>query len=287
MNMYMKKLWCLMFVFSFVLGLSAQTKMRVWIKGSVTDYPVAIIDSITFFEDVEGAFSVDVNKKVVFSKGNLQYHPTNNEWRFAEFQTDCIGGANDNISDTFDGWIDLFGWGTGSNPTNISGGGETYIFTDWGINQIGNYTPYTWRTLTDKEWHYLRYERNNAERLIGVAQINEVNGLILLPDDWTCPEGVGFQAGFHTERDDTYYAAYQKISHSDWSKMEQAGAIFLPAAGSRYVSQTDLVQFYGCYWTASLYNDYSACIFQFFSNGADIDNLNRSMGLSARLVREL
>ena len=69
--------------------------------------------------------------------------------------------------------------------------------------------------------------------------------------------------------------------------MEQAGAIFLPAAGSRYVSQTDLVQFYGCYWTASLYNDYNACIFQFFSNGADIDNLNRSMGLSVRLVREL
>ena len=77
MNMHMKKLWCLMFVFSFVLGLSAQTKMRVWIKGSITDYPVAIIDSITFFEDLEGAFSVDVNKKVVFSKGNLQYHPKN------------------------------------------------------------------------------------------------------------------------------------------------------------------------------------------------------------------
>ena len=87
-----------MFVFSFVLGLSAQTKMRVWIKGNITDYPIAIIDSITFFEDEEGAFSVDVNKKVVFSKGNVQYHPKNNEWRFAENQTDYIGAANSNIA---------------------------------------------------------------------------------------------------------------------------------------------------------------------------------------------
>ena len=59
-----------------------------------------------------GKFSVSANKQVYFSKGNLQYQASTNTWRFAENQTDYIGSANSNISATYDGWIDLFGWGT-------------------------------------------------------------------------------------------------------------------------------------------------------------------------------
>ncbi len=59
-----------------------------------------------------GKFSVSSSKQVSFSKGNLQYQASTNTWRFAENQTDYIGGANSNISATYDGWIDLFGWGT-------------------------------------------------------------------------------------------------------------------------------------------------------------------------------
>lgn len=276
-----------MFVFSFVLGLSAQTKMRVWIKGSITDYPVAIIDSITFFEDVEGAFSVDVNKKVVFSKGNLQYHPKNNEWRFAEFQTDCIGGENDNISDTFDGWIDLFGWGTGNNPTNASTDYNDYqTFVDWGSNQIGNYAPNTWRTLTYEEWKYIINERSNASNLIGVAQVNGVNGVILLPDDWTCPSGVTFKSGFDDDGCTECYGNYQTFSESDWVTLEASGAVFFPAAGLRYGSYDDYVQYNGRYWSATEYaSDYASYLY-FFADEASFDNYNRSIGNSVRLVRD-
>jgi hypothetical protein len=99
-----------------------------------------------------GVFSVGEGKQVTFSKGNLQYHPANNEWRFAPSQLDYIGEANSNCSATYNGWLDLFGWGTGDNPTNSSTDNNDYqIFVDWGKNQIGNEIPNTWRTMTSDE----------------------------------------------------------------------------------------------------------------------------------------
>lgn len=104
---------------------------------------------------------------MTFSPGNLQYHPANNIWRFAEKQTDYIGDANGNISSTYDGWIDLFGWSTAENPTNISNDDADYpySFIDWGINKIGSDAPNTWRTLTYDEWNYLLNTRRNASSL--------------------------------------------------------------------------------------------------------------------------
>lgn len=68
-------------------------------------------------------FYVSPTKRVIFSKGNLQFNPTlgthtradgttaPGTWRFAEKQTDFI--ADDTIiSATYDGWIDDFAWGT-------------------------------------------------------------------------------------------------------------------------------------------------------------------------------
>lgn len=66
-------------------------------------------------------------------------------------------------------------------------------FVDWGTNRIGNYAPNAWRTLTSNEWGYLLNNRPNASSLKGVAQVNGVNGLILLPDSWTRPSGVTFK----------------------------------------------------------------------------------------------
>lgn len=65
-----------------------------------------------------GVFSVSADKQVSFAKGNLQYQASTKSWRFAENQYDYISNANTNISATYDGWIDLFGWGTsGYNNT--------------------------------------------------------------------------------------------------------------------------------------------------------------------------
>ena len=224
-------------------------------------------------------FSVSATKTVTFSPGNLQYHPANNEWRFAPNQTDYIGEANANISATYNGWIDLFGWGTGNNPTNASTDYNDYqTFVDWGVNQIGSYAPNTWRTLTYEEWKYIINERSNASNLIGVAQVNGVNGLILLPDAWQCPNGVTFKSGFHSSYGEEYYATYQSFSVSEWSKLEASGAVFLPAAGS--------AQYYGDYWSTTEYYSGTAYGLYFYSDEATMGGNYRYVGLSVRLVQD-
>ena len=233
-------------------------------------------------------FSVAADKTVTFSPGNLQYHPANNEWRFAPSQLEYIGNDNANISATYNGWIDLFGWGTGNNPINISEEYEDYsTFVDWGVNKIGSDAPNTWRTLTYDEWYYLRWERPNYDKLIGVAQVNGVNGLILLPDGWTSPSGVTFKSGFHDGYGIEYYAAYQTFSSSDWAKLEASGAVFFPAAGDR-VCNGDVygVGSYGGYWSSTPNGSDGAHDLSFYSDGVGMSYSNRCNGRSVRLVKD-
>ncbi|MBQ6084840.1 MAG: PEGA domain-containing protein [Bacteroidales bacterium] len=62
---------------------------------------------------VNGIFSVSDSTKVYFSQGNLQYQASTNTWRFAENPWDFIDKeSNKKRSETYDGWIDQFGWGT-------------------------------------------------------------------------------------------------------------------------------------------------------------------------------
>ena len=119
----------------------------------------------------QGLFSVSENLRVHFSQGNLQYQASTRTWRFAESQLDYIGEGNANIGETYDGWIDLFGWGAsgynhGANayqPWSTSGlysdyyaygNGCNNLFdqtgqADWGYNAISNGGNQTgiWRTL--------------------------------------------------------------------------------------------------------------------------------------------
>ena len=70
----------------------------------------------TPYGGLPGRFTISENgDKACFSKGNLQYKASTNEWKFAEHQYDFIGEGNNNISSTYNGWIDLFGWGTSGN----------------------------------------------------------------------------------------------------------------------------------------------------------------------------
>ena len=237
------------------------------------------------------SFSVSESKQVYFAKGNLQYHPANDEWRFAENQTDYIGDANRNCSSTYSGWLDLFGWSTGATNFGVSTSeyDDDYSgsFVDWGMNKIGNDAPNTWRTLTYDEWYYLRYTRTNADDLVGIAQVNGVNGLILLPDNWVAPDGIAFKSGYHINNGVDYYAAYQTFTAEQWSKLESAGAVFLPAAGSRFGSNVLLVQDYGYYWSATEYNSRRAYCLGFDSDGELMFNHGRFNGISVRLVKDL
>ena len=236
-------------------------------------------------------FSVSQTKYITFSPGNLQYHPANNEWRFAPSQLDYIGDANSNCSSTYNGWLDLFGWST--SATNFGVSTVTYSndysgsFVDWGTNTIGNDAPNTWRTLSREEWEYLLNTRTNANSLHGAAQVNGVNGLIFLPDNWIYPAGITFKSGFHSNYGVNYYAAYQTFTADQWSKLEDAGAVFLPASGNRHGSTVINVQYSGGYWSATEYDSLHAYSLHFGSSGAGVGSLSRGGGLSVRLVKDL
>ena len=238
-------------------------------------------------------FSVSAESQVTFSPGNLQYHPKNKEWRFAPSQLNYIGDDNSKLSATYNGWIDLFGMsGTYKSDFGVSTSTTDYdysgSFVDWGTNTIGSDAPNTWRTLTNNEWEYLFNTRTNAESLHGIAQVDGVNGMILLPDNWKCPSGVTFKSGHYSDYGADYYAAYQTFTADQWSKLEAAGAVFLPAAGYRYgTTMGDVPLWGGTYRSRTSYNsNYSYCL-RFSSGAHNTDWRNNSKGYSVRLVKDL
>ena len=273
-----------------------------WVFLNNTQYEFGDIKKFTTLKENTGntdnpnsnykakAFSVSSSKQVYFSSGNLQYHPANNKWRFAESQLDYIGDANSNCSSTYNGWLDLFGWSTSANnfgvSTSISNSDYSGSFVDWGSNQIGADAPNTWRTLTYDEWYYMVFDRPNASSLKGVAQVNGVNGLIFLPDNWTCPLGVTFKSGFHNENKKETYGQYQTFTVEQWSKLEAAGAVFLLASGFRISSNANL-QYDGSYWSATEVNSNGANYLYFRSGEARMDHNYRFYGHSVRLVKDL
>ena len=215
------------------------------------------------------------------------------KWRFAENQLEYLGYKNENISNEYDGWLDLFGWGTGTNPTNCSGDDSDYqSFVDWGENKIENDSFTNWRVLTKDEWFYMFWSRPNHANLKGIAQINGINGLILLPDDWECPAGIDFRHGYYSDYTETY-SDYQSFSIDQWVILESAGAVFLPAGGCRIELVVCDLQVYGYYWSSSrAISDMNAQTIFFYSKELEDFNpiyfyKNRYCGCSVRLVKDL
>ena len=239
-----------------------------------------------------GAFSVSTTQQVHFSQGNLQYQASTNTWRFAEHQYDYVGSANSNISSTYIGWIDLFGWGTGNNPTLASTTYTDYsTFVDWGSNAIinGGNAVNQWRTLTTSEWSYLLNSRTNASSKRGTGNINGVGGLIILPDSWTQPSGCPqFNPGYATYDANNYPDwTHNSYTLAQWSQMEAAGAVFLPAAGSRYGTGVGNVGDDGLYWSSTPNDEYYVYTMFFVSGNLGAANYyNRVNGFSVRPVRD-
>lgn len=271
------------------------------------------------------AFSVSASQQVYFSPGNLQYKASTNTWRFALSPWDYVGSDNSNISSTYDGWIDLFGWGTSgyhsSNDTynyyyypyssyvttvdqtyNYYGYGPSINMSsssltgssvnyDWGVyNSISNggNTTNIWRTLTDDEWKYVLRTRSTSSGVrYAMAIVNNVNGVILLPDDW--------QTSYYTfSSSGVAYYSNNIISSAQWTTLEQHGAVFFPAAGYRYRYSSGSSNAYalgalgssGFYWSSTRYDNQNARCWSFY-NGSfyNSSSSSRYEGLSVRLVR--
>ena len=227
-----------------------------------------------------GAFTINADgDQIVFSQGNLQYQASTSTLRFATNQYDMIGADNANISDTYTGWIDLFGWGTGNCPTKKSTVDEDYsTFTDWGVNAISNggNEANLWRTLTRYEWAYLIQTRTNAADLKGQATVADVHGYVLLPDSWTLPAGLSFAASPNNWTTNVYTA-------EQWTQMEAAGAVFLPATGYRE-PEIEGVGEKGWYWSSDVLNGTVAYDFEFTETTSRVFGSRHYFGQPVRLV---
>lgn len=266
-----------------------------------TDYPGSIVE----------LFSISPTNKVRFSQGNLQYQATTNTWRFAENQYDYIGGSNSNISSSYSGWIDLFGWGTSgynhgavlyhpydyntSTYSYYAYGSTTYNLNDntgkadWGYNRISNggNQENRWRTLTYTEWNYVINTRNTSSGIrYAKAILNGVSGLVLLPDDWNANY---FCLNSINQPDSPYNS--NVVTNYQWEAfLEANGAVFLPVAGYRmgsiYHDETIVGNYAGRYWSATVYDNSCARELQ-FGNGylsAVESRTVRYCGNSVRLV---
>ena len=241
--------------------------------------------SVTFLPTegvLNGEFSVSSSKKVRFSKGNLQYNVSNQTWQFAANQYDYLGSSNNASS-----IVDYFGYGNSTTLTFTSSNNNDFqTWNDWGQNSItnGGVNGDIWSTLTSAEWDYL-LKRSSGTKY-GGATVDGKKGFVILPDDWTTPAGRTFTPGVSSNNS---YTA------DEWAVMEDAGAVFLPAAGNRPSSTSGIsnVGTHGFYWTTTGYDPTYAYSVKFGGTGSssyayDADyKSERHHGLSVRLVYEV
>jgi hypothetical protein len=175
-------------------------------------------------------------------------------------------------------------------------GSEAYA--DWGVyNAIGADAPGTWRTLTRDEWDYLINLRP-ASTVDGVdsaryaeATVAGTAGLIIFPDRFVRPAELAPIANINRNNfaiaftDNVYSAA-------EWRLLEQAGAVFLPAAGFRGGTWLSTIGDGGSYWASTCNANRQAYALLFISGLVNASaectyDKDRGYGRSVRLVKDI
>ncbi len=259
------------------------------------DSPVTVFTTLgEGAEPVKGAFTTDADgTQISFAKGNLRYNRNTEVWSLAEHQYDILG--EDNKINTTTGiapaaTLDLFCWSTADDDLGSyyaynyadESMAEPYFkgdFAEWGESQeVIDCLGAGWRTLSKAEWSYIFSERPNADKLVAHATVNNVNGIVILPDEWETPAGLTLT--------NTYTA-------DQWTTMEEAGAVFLPAAGLFSKGKSlDFIGEKGFYWSstpsAELTGTPEMEAYQVWFSETDLDPAtiqNRREGSAVRLVK--
>ena len=256
------------------------------------------------------------------------YNGTDWTWAFAANQWDYIGNAEGNTkvsaSTPFvSGYsgssttVDLFGWVgasstwmdvaqygiTSSSATNNTNGygnnASEALKSDWG-NTIGS----GWRTLTSDEWQWMLGPYSvtpnpgtncrTSSTIGGVANarwvkavVHSTKGLIIYPDALTWNDATMGTAPTTSNTANNDFT-YNTLTDDQWSALEAAGCVFLPAAGYRSQATVAQVGSRGCYWSSSSDDaSYAYRVYITSSNLNPAHGSNRYGGNSVRLVREV
>lgn len=256
------------------------------------------IGPVTPITTTKGQFSVSSSKKVTFAKGNLQYIGSTNTWRIAENQYDYFGTTYNPIGDTTGNW-DLFRWSNNATYSNYgvnncvtqdNTGFFRGSFKNWG--DLPSIAGQGWTVLTKDEWNYL-FGTNSGRgtpalwdgATITDASDNTYQGIVILPDDYSGTPG--FTRG--------RMKSYPTITNAQRVKLEQAGAVFLPAAGYRYYQSSSLkgesienVGSMGYYWSSTTASTAGSAHLIYFSSSALSQGASTEYqhnGCAVRLVR--
>ncbi len=243
---------------------------------------------------VVASYKVSANKSVYFSQGNLQFnamqgtHKTvdgtaQGTWRFAENQYDVIGKENESIDSTYNGWIDLFCWGTsgwnsgatayqpwatstlenhywvGGDPDNHLTG--DFANADWGVyNAISNGgdRPNKWRTLTNDEWKYLFQNNKWTLGYVVKSDGDSICCFMLIPEAFD-DTSVTVLSTTLTDTDEFVVKnltipSGNRYTEAEFEALEKLGIVALPTGGFR--AGTTVYYFphknnSGSYWSSS------------------------------------
>jgi|GEM_PF-1953272 len=129
----------------------------------------------------------------------------------------------------------------------------------------------TWFTPSKEQLNYILDERANAVSLKSIAKVGDVQGLLLLPDNFTYPSG---------EKTLTEYGTQMPIFTTEtWKAMENNGAIFLPATDENAID--------GKYWTSTRDGDSNAFMLHFNTNGCAFESTYYKIPGKLRLINYL
>ena len=183
---------------------------------------------------LNGAFTINAaGDKINFSRGNLQYNYGTSQWYCATEQYEMLGYSNLRFGDEeYKGSVDMFSWSCESSNFGLhklNKDADYYgDFVDWGTKFAATEG---WRTLTKAEWQYILGRGEKAWTMAAIGR-DSIVGLMLFPDGWTAPTGITISYKFY-DLDDNAGLKSNTFSLEQWDKLEAAGAVFLPLAGSR------------------------------------------------------
>ena len=117
--------------------------------------------------------------------------------------------------------------------------------------------------------------------MYGHANVNGVNGLVILPDNWNPASCSWFTYG-----NSSWANTIDETTNPKWSQMEALGCVFLPVTGTR--NGTSVSGDQGYYWSTTCL-DNRATKSMLFTNGNVNPGLSshRNYGQSVRLVKDV
>ena len=223
-------------------------------------------------------------------------------------------------------WIDLFGWATSgwdngnrnayqpysTSTTNSDYGvaatksaSETltsdYANGDWGVYNSASLGS-GWRTLTKNEWYFLFFDRYTSGTVNGTSKARyteakiltngsgtngltyNICGIILFPDDF---DGSKTYSGVTWGTINNTSDWGTTCTTAGWAALENAGCVFLPAAGYRAGTTMWEAGSRGFYWYSTVeYTEQADCLFFQSNYVAPQAYERRHKGISVRLVSE-